>query len=162
MNHVKVNYYCHLLTWNEPFTEQSSHCKVIMNLKLICQSPNTSVMSVEEGTAEESNPYEKITRQEREEKRLAEMMIPKKKRRLYQKIMFKKKKKTQEVRLEVVSKSEMWHCCSGLSPFTSHVEEPLFQVNCSHAGLLHGHIGGGEFSPGTALFPPSIMLAIVL
>ncbi|XP_064612804.1 pescadillo homolog [Liolophura sinensis] len=63
------------------------------------KSQNTSVMSVEEGMVEESNPYEKMTRQEREEKRLAEMMIPKKKRRLYQKIMFKKKKKTQEARI---------------------------------------------------------------
>ena len=37
-------------------------------------------------------------RQKAEEKRLAEMMIPKKNKRLYNKIMFSKKKKAQEVR----------------------------------------------------------------
>ena len=36
-------------------------------------------------------------RQKAEEKRLAEMMIPKKNKRLYNKIMFSKKKKAQEV-----------------------------------------------------------------
>ena len=36
---------------------------------------------------------------EREEKRLAEMMIPKKKQRLYRKIMYSKKKTAQEARI---------------------------------------------------------------
>jgi len=36
---------------------------------------------------------------EREEKRLAEMMIPKKKQRLYRKIMYSKKKTAQEARV---------------------------------------------------------------
>jgi len=36
---------------------------------------------------------------EKEEKRLAEMMIPKKKQRLYRKIMYSKKKTAQEARI---------------------------------------------------------------
>ena len=43
-------------------------------------------------TAVKENP-------EREEKRLAEMMIPKKKQRLYRKIMHAKKKVAQEARM---------------------------------------------------------------
>ena len=54
-------------------------------------------MSVEKGRVEKVNVNHKIEQQEREEKRLAEMMIPKKKRRLYNKIMYSQKKTRQEV-----------------------------------------------------------------
>lgn len=54
-------------------------------------------MSVEAGSVEEDNVQSRLQRQSAEERRLAEMMIPKKKRRLYNKIMYSKKKKTQEV-----------------------------------------------------------------
>ena len=54
-------------------------------------------MSVESGRVEKLNVSHKIEQQEREEKRLAEMMIPKKKRRLYNKIMYSQKKTRQEV-----------------------------------------------------------------
>ncbi|XP_052228720.1 pescadillo homolog isoform X2 [Dreissena polymorpha] len=60
---------------------------------------NTSAMSVEEGRVEVDDPGRRQTRQEAEERRLAEMMIPKKKRRLYNKIMHSKKKTSQEARI---------------------------------------------------------------
>ena len=52
---------------------------------------------VEEGRVEEVDVGKQLARQQAEEKRLAEMMIPKKHRRLYHKIAYKKKKTTQEV-----------------------------------------------------------------
>ncbi|XP_048770357.1 pescadillo homolog [Ostrea edulis] len=55
-------------------------------------------MSVEAGAPEKVNVEQKLQRQTMEERRLAEMMIPKKKKRLYDKIMYAKKKKTQETR----------------------------------------------------------------
>ena len=54
-------------------------------------------MSVEAGQVEQDDREKKLQRQLAEERRLAEMMIPKKKKRLYQKIMYSKKKKAQEV-----------------------------------------------------------------
>ena len=54
-------------------------------------------MSVKAGEIEDDNVDMKLQRQTKEERRLAEMMIPKKKKRLYDKIMYSKKKKTQEV-----------------------------------------------------------------
>ena len=54
-------------------------------------------MTVAAGSVEKVNVDKKIQKQEAEEKRLAEMMIPKKKKRLYNKIMYAKKKKAQEV-----------------------------------------------------------------
>ncbi|KAL3858501.1 hypothetical protein ACJMK2_013087 [Sinanodonta woodiana] len=59
---------------------------------------NISNMSVEAGKIEVEDKERKLQRQLAEEKRLAEMMIPKKKKRLYHKIMYAKKKKTQEAR----------------------------------------------------------------
>lgn len=55
-------------------------------------------MSVEAGAPENFNVEQKLQRQTMEERRLAEMMIPKKKKRLYDKIMYSKKKKNQETR----------------------------------------------------------------
>ncbi|XP_062588069.1 pescadillo homolog [Saccostrea cucullata] len=55
-------------------------------------------MSVEAGAPENINVEQKLQRQTMEERRLAEMMIPKKKKRLYDKIMYAKKKKNQETR----------------------------------------------------------------
>ena len=52
---------------------------------------------MEEGRVEEVDVSKQLARQQAEEKRLAEMMIPKKHRRLYNKIAYKKKKITQEV-----------------------------------------------------------------
>ena len=46
---------------------------------------------------EEVDVSKQLARQQAEEKRLAEMMIPKKHRRLYHKIAYKKKKISQEV-----------------------------------------------------------------
>ena len=54
-------------------------------------------MAVEAGAPENVNLEQKLQRQTMEERRLAEMMIPKKKKRLYDKIMYAKKKKNQEV-----------------------------------------------------------------
>ena len=54
-------------------------------------------MSVKAGEIENDNVDVKLQRQTKEERRLAEMMTPKKKKRLYDKIMYSKKKKTQEV-----------------------------------------------------------------
>ncbi|XP_067680324.1 pescadillo-like [Haliotis asinina] len=56
-------------------------------------------MSVHRGRVEEVDVKAKLMRQEAEERRLAEMMIPKKKKRLYQKIMYKRKKQKQEARV---------------------------------------------------------------
>lgn len=54
-------------------------------------------MSVSAGRIETVNPERSLKKQQDEEKRLAEMMIPKKKKYLYDKIMFGKKRKTKEV-----------------------------------------------------------------
>lgn len=54
-------------------------------------------LSVEAGSIEEDDVDRKLQRQKAEERRLGEMMIPKKKKRLYEKIMFSKKKTAQEV-----------------------------------------------------------------
>ncbi|KAK2163984.1 hypothetical protein LSH36_71g05103 [Paralvinella palmiformis] len=55
-------------------------------------------MSVSSGVVEKVNLEHKLEVQTNEERKLAEMMIPKKKRRLYKKIMYAKKKKAQEVK----------------------------------------------------------------
>ncbi|XP_041348851.1 pescadillo homolog [Gigantopelta aegis] len=62
------------------------------------EQPKKAKMAVHAGKVEMVNIGQKLQRQEAEEKRLAEMMIPKKKRRLYQKIMYSKKKRSQEAR----------------------------------------------------------------
>ena len=54
-------------------------------------------MSVEAGAPEQSDMSTKLARQVTEERRLAEMMIPKKKKRLYEKMMKEKKQKAKEV-----------------------------------------------------------------
>ena len=59
-------------------------------------------MAVAAGSIEKVDVSKKLQKQEAEERRLAEMMIPKKKKRLYNKIMYSKKKKAQEVRGLVV------------------------------------------------------------
>lgn len=69
------------------------------NRKRKVEDVNTSTMSVEAGKVEEDNVERRLQRQNAEEKRLAEMMIPKKKRRLYAKIMHSKKKRAQEARV---------------------------------------------------------------
>lgn len=56
-------------------------------------------LSVEAGSIEEDDVDRKLQRQKAEERRLGEMMIPKKKKRLYEKIMFSKKKTAQEARI---------------------------------------------------------------
>ncbi|KAK7483722.1 hypothetical protein BaRGS_00025043 [Batillaria attramentaria] len=56
----------------------------------------TKHATVEEGQAEKVDVDKQLARQTAEERRLAEMMIPKKHKRLYHKIMYSKKKKTQE------------------------------------------------------------------
>ena len=52
---------------------------------------------VTEGQAEVVDARRQLAKQEAEEKRLAELMIPKKHRRLYKKIQYKRKKTSQEV-----------------------------------------------------------------
>ena len=64
---------------------------------IIFQELNTSSMSVKAGEVEHDDPETRLQKQTKEERRLAEMMIPKKKKRLYDKIMYSKKKKGQEV-----------------------------------------------------------------
>ena len=56
------------------------------------------VMSVERGKAPKDQSRMRADDSTREEKRLAELMIPKKHKRLYDKIMFGKKRKAREVR----------------------------------------------------------------
>lgn len=56
-------------------------------------------MKVSAGTVETVDVDKRIKKQETEERKLAEMMIPKKKKRLYNKIMYAKKKKAQEVKV---------------------------------------------------------------
>lgn len=68
-------------------------------------------MSVEAGAPENFNVEQKLQRQTMEERRLAEMMIPKKKKRLYDKIMYAKKKKNQEVRADKLVQTS---CCRGI------------------------------------------------
>ena len=65
-------------------------------------------MAVEAGKVEKVNLEQKLQKQEAEEKRLAEMMIPKKKRRLYQKIMYSKKKTSQEVCIVKQVDNNIW------------------------------------------------------
>ncbi len=54
-------------------------------------------MTVSAGRIETVDAERKLKQQQSEEKRLAEMMIPKKKKYLYDKIMFGKKRKAREV-----------------------------------------------------------------
>ena len=60
-------------------------------------------MSVEAGTVEVDDKDKRLQRQLGEERRLAEMMIPKKKKRLYQKIMKSRRKKATEVLIFIVN-----------------------------------------------------------
>ena len=55
-------------------------------------------MAVVRGTAEKDDAEARLHQQKAEERKLAEMMIPKKKKQLYKKIMFGRKRKVQEVR----------------------------------------------------------------
>jgi hypothetical protein len=54
-------------------------------------------MSVTKGKLAKENLTSKLKKEADEEKRLTEMMIPKKHKRLYGKIMYSQKKKQQEV-----------------------------------------------------------------
>ncbi len=54
-------------------------------------------MEVTRGKTQAENIEKKIKKEADEEKRLTEMMIPKKHKRLYSKIMYSQKKKKQEV-----------------------------------------------------------------
>ena len=54
-------------------------------------------MNVSTGVVEKEDTERKQIRQQNEERKLAEMMIPKKKKRLYEKIMYGKKRKAREV-----------------------------------------------------------------
>lgn len=58
----------------------------------------TDKMSVAAGRVEVDNPEKRLKKQQDEDKKLQEMMIPKKKRQLYNKIMHSKKRKRQEVK----------------------------------------------------------------
>ncbi len=57
-------------------------------------------MSVKSGNVEVVDVQKKLKKQTDEERRLAEMMIPKKKKRLYQKIMHARKRKAKEVKVQ--------------------------------------------------------------
>uniref|UniRef100_A0A0B7BDW9 Uncharacterized protein n=1 Tax=Arion vulgaris TaxID=1028688 RepID=A0A0B7BDW9_9EUPU len=65
---------------------------------LSVKKPKASDMAVAEGTMERVDKQKKLVRQQAEEKRLGEMMIPKKHKRLYHKIMTSRKKSTQEAK----------------------------------------------------------------
>ena len=54
-------------------------------------------MSVSQGVGNQGDAERQHEREVREEKRLAEMMIPKKQRQLYNKIVHSKKRKAKEV-----------------------------------------------------------------
>ena len=56
---------------------------------------------MERGKIEKIDVDFKLKKQAEEERRLSEMMIPKKKRRLYQKIMYSKKRERTEVRKQL-------------------------------------------------------------
>lgn len=58
-----------------------------------------SRMAVVSGTVEQDRRHQTLELQEKEERKLSEMMIPKKKRQLYSKIMFGNKRRTKEVRV---------------------------------------------------------------
>ena len=64
-------------------------------------------MAVVRGTAEKDDAEAKLRQQQAEERKLAEMMIPKKKKQLYKKIMFGRKRKVQEVSSLVLLCQEM-------------------------------------------------------
>ena len=57
-------------------------------------------MAVSRGKPLRVDAERKLQQQEREERKLAEMMIPKKKKRLYNKIMHSRKRKANEVCVE--------------------------------------------------------------
>jgi len=62
-------------------------------------SAERRISSVTPGKVKRSDTLHMKDNTEREEQRLAEMMIPKKKQRLYRKIMYSKKKTAQEARI---------------------------------------------------------------
>ncbi|KAL5016091.1 hypothetical protein ScPMuIL_005680 [Solemya velum] len=73
---------------------------ISLKLTMLFISQEKSVgMSVAAGKLEVENVERKLERQTAEERKLAEMMIPKKKRRLYNKIMYSKNKQKQEARV---------------------------------------------------------------
>ena len=64
-------------------------------------------MAVSEGSIEKVDKQKALARQEAEERRLGEMMIPKKHKRLYHKIMTSRKKSSQETRKLVEKKEKL-------------------------------------------------------
>ncbi|KAK3798368.1 hypothetical protein RRG08_063379 [Elysia crispata] len=64
-------------------------------------------MAVSEGSIEKVDKQKALARQEAEERRLGEMMIPKKHKRLYHKIMISRKKSSQETRKLVEKKEKL-------------------------------------------------------
>ncbi|XP_069136470.1 pescadillo homolog isoform X2 [Argopecten irradians] len=61
--------------------------------------PNTSTMSVEAGQMDDEDIDQKLSRQKAEERKLAEMTIPKKKKRMYDRVRAAINKKKQETRV---------------------------------------------------------------
>ena len=73
------------------------NCEIYAECRYFLASRVQGKMAVVRGTAEKHDAKAKIQRQEAEERKLAEMMIPKKKKQLYKKIMFGRKRKLNEV-----------------------------------------------------------------
>jgi hypothetical protein len=67
-------------------------------------------MSVTKGKIASENLNVKLKKEADEEKRLTEMMIPKKHKRLYGKIMYAQKKKQQEVTFKTANCSSRTSC----------------------------------------------------
>ncbi|RUS79768.1 hypothetical protein EGW08_012484 [Elysia chlorotica] len=84
----------------EEVQQQAAGNKRKRNAKEDAQGPEKKAvkMAVSEGAIEKVDKQKALARQEAEERRLGEMMIPKKHKRLYHKIMTSRKKSSQETR----------------------------------------------------------------
>ena len=84
-------------------------------------------MAVVPGEVPLENVERKLKKQQDEERRLAEMMIPKKKRQLYNKIVHSRKKKAHNVSLVVIQSVE--RSCWPFWPILSHQRKYMPNVH---------------------------------
>ena len=77
-------------------------------------------MAVVPGEVPQENVERKLKKQQDEERRLAEMMIPKKKRQLYNKIVHSRKKKAHNVSTCIVVIQSVARFCQPFWPILSN------------------------------------------
>lgn len=95
----------------------------------LCVTAQKLVVSA--GKQDKKDEVKEATKQKTEERKLAEMMIPKKNKRLYNKIVYSKKKKAQEVSIALQNWNHMVFSTAVIS-VTSFSCFGLLQVKALH------------------------------